>query len=474
MGKLKVFLSNVTYSIFANALNLIVSAATSVLIPVILGDKIDQYGYFQIYLFYVAYIGFFHFGLCDGALLIEGGKDYSELNKSKYSFQYYFLAAEEFIISSVIVLILFILNKEIDYIFIGITFGLNLLVYLPRNLLAYLLQSSNRIKENAFITIIGRTTYLFLVLILCGLGYSDYHLFIIADIIGKIFALLYAIYQCKDIVFTKPESWETGIIGVKNNIVSGIKLMFASVSSMIITGIVRFAIQQQWDVATYGKVSLTLSITNLVLTFISAMAIVLYPTLRRVSKERAISLYNAIRDIIMLFLLATLVFCFPLQLIMLRILPQYRESLLYLPILFPICIYSAKVTMLVQTYMQVFRMEQQILKVNLIAIVIAFINTVISVFIMHDLTLAIFSILITAAIRSTLAECVLAKQINISIWKDSIVESLYVMFYVVISYFIGMKMGMLVYIPFFITYAIIKNKSIREAINTIKEDKQEE
>ena len=79
---------------------------------------------------------------------------------------------------------------------------------------------------------------------------------------------------------------------------------------------------------------------------------------------------------------------------------------------------------------------------------------------MHDLTLAIFSILITAAIRSTLAECVLAKQINISIWKDSIVESLYVMFYVVISYFIGMKMGMLVYIPFFITYAIIKNKSI--------------
>lgn len=468
MGKLKTFLSNVTYSLTANTLNLVVSAATSILIPFILGDKIDQYGYFQIYIFYVAYIGFFHFGMCDGALLIEGGKEYQDLDKSTYSFQYHFLAAGEFLISTTIVLALVVLNKEIDYIFIGIAFGANLIVYLPRNLLAYLLQSSNRIKENALITIIGRSVYLAGVLILWVLQYTSYQLFIVADIVGKICALIYAVTQCKDIVFSRPAPWKKGIISVKENIIAGIKLMFASVSSMIITGMVRFAIQQQWDVTTYGKISLTLSITNLVLTFISAMAIVLYPTLRRVSADRAITLYPAIRDILMSLLLVTLVFCYPLQIIMVKILPQYRDSLMYLPILFPVCIYSAKVTLLVQTYMQVFRMEQKILKVNLVAIVISLLNTLISVYVLHSLTMAIFSILITSAFRSTLAEYVLSKQIDIKIWKDSVIESLYVATYVCISYFVGMKYGMLVIIPLYVLYFISKTKSISNSIKLIK------
>lgn len=468
MNKIKTFFSNVTYSLVANLLNLIVSAATAIIIPYILGDRIDQYGYFQIYLFYVAYIGFFHFGLCDGALLIEGGKEYHELDKPSYSFQYYFLSLGEFLISAVIIVVLLVLDSEIDYIFIGIAFGANLIVFLPRNLLAYLLQSCNRIKENALITIIGRSIYLALVFLLWAAHYTNYQLFIIADIFGKTCALLYAIIQCKDIVFSRPAPWHNGIKSVRDSISAGIKLMFASVSSMLITGMVRFAIQQQWDVTTYGKISLTLSITNFVLSFISAIAIVLYPTLRRISAERAIELYSPIRDILMILLLFTLLFCYPLQTIMLKVFPQYSDSLIYLPVLFPVCIYSAKVTMLIQTYMQVFRLEQKVLKVNIIAIIVSLFNTIISVYLLHNLSVAIISILVTSAFRSTLAEYVLSKQIEIKIWKDAIVESIYVAIYVCISYFVGMKYGMIVIIPVYILYAISKYETIKNSIDTIR------
>ena len=74
MNKFKVFLKNMFFSIFSNALNLVVTAATSLLIPLLLGSSVVQYGYYQLYLFYIAYVGFFHFGLCDGVLLKEGGK----------------------------------------------------------------------------------------------------------------------------------------------------------------------------------------------------------------------------------------------------------------------------------------------------------------------------------------------------------------------------------------------------------------
>ena len=318
------------------------------------------------------------------------------------------------------------------------------------------------------ITIIGRSIYLVCVIVLWRAHNTDYRLYIIADIVGKIGALIYAAYQCKDIISAKPSSWKDGIESTKRNIATGMKLMFASISGMIITGMVRFAIQQEWDVATYGKISLTLSITNLVLTFISAMAIVLYPTLRRVSTDRAVSLYPAIRDILMALLLGSLIFCYPLQLIMLRILPQYIDSLAFLPILFPVCIYSAKVTLLVQTYMQVFRMEQMILQVNLVAIVVSLINTIISIFVLHSLPLAILSILVSAGFRCIFAEYVLSKYITITIWKDNIIESFYVMIFVLISYFVGMKAGMMIIIPIYTLYITTKAKAIKQALKTIK------
>ena len=106
MNQLRVFFRNVSYSMLANIINFVVATVTSLLIPVILGDRIDAYGYFQVYMFYIGYIGFFHFGLCDGVLLEEGGKEYSELDRQDYAFQFRILSASEFLISTAITVII--------------------------------------------------------------------------------------------------------------------------------------------------------------------------------------------------------------------------------------------------------------------------------------------------------------------------------------------------------------------------------
>lgn len=473
MSKLKVFFSNVSYSLFANALRLIVSVASYVLIPVIMGDRIDQYGYFQVYLFYIGYIGLFQLGIGEGALLQEGGKEYADLDRSKYSFQFRFLLAGELLISIVIIILVTIFNDEVDYVFIAFAFGANLLIYLPRDLLAYLLQASNRIKEaTALITIIGRSTYLLCLIILWNIHYQRYYLFAAADILSKLCELIYIIIVCRDIVFARQASWLVGIRGVIQNISAGIKLMFTGIANLIITGITRFAIQQEWDVITYGKISLMLSTTNLVLTFISAMAVVLYPALRRIGPERAISLYHAIRDILMALLLCTVIFCYPLQVIMMKIFPQYHESLVYIPILFPACIFSAKVTMLIQTYMQVFRLEREILKVNLLTVGVAMASTAVSVYVYHSLMLAVVAILFTTAFRCLLAEYVLSKRLGISVFKDSVIEILYVSLFVAISFLIGEKQGMLISIPVYLIYVTAKAKSVIAAWNLIRQENE--
>lgn len=82
---------------------------------------------------------------------------------------------------------------------------------------------------------------------------TDYRWFVASDLFGKIIALVYACLKCKDIVLSKPTKLRFEINEIMENISVGIKLMLASVSSMVSTGIIRVAIQHYWDIEVYGK-----------------------------------------------------------------------------------------------------------------------------------------------------------------------------------------------------------------------------
>ena len=71
------FIKNMSYSISSNLVSLIISTIVILIIPKIIG--VEEYGYWQLYLFYTSYIGFLHFGWNDGIYLRYGGKEYKKL-----------------------------------------------------------------------------------------------------------------------------------------------------------------------------------------------------------------------------------------------------------------------------------------------------------------------------------------------------------------------------------------------------------
>ncbi|HGA0995664.1 TPA: hypothetical protein ACIQO3_002161, partial [Streptococcus suis] len=83
-------------------------------------------------------------------------------------------------------------------------------------------------------------------------------------------------------------------------------LMLSNVASMLVIGTVRLGIEKRWDVATFGKISLTLSISNLIMTFINAVGIVIFPMLKRTEKSELPELYVKIRTLLMPVLLGFL------------------------------------------------------------------------------------------------------------------------------------------------------------------------
>ena len=252
------------------------------------------------------------------------------------------------------------------------------------------------------------------------------------------------------------------------NISCGAKLMFANISSSLIIGFVRVSIEQKWDVDTFGKVSLTMSVSNLLMVFIRAVALVMFPMLRRTDESKLSGIYSKMRTCLMIPLLGMLVFYYPAKVILSAWLPQYADSLIYMALLFPMCVFESKMSMLIETYMKTLRKEKWLLMVNLTTVGLSVACTGTTVYWLHNLDLAVVSIVVLLAFRCVLAETLLSRAIEIDVKKDIACELALTVIFITASWFIGGVAGLAVYLAAYVAYLFIKRKSIADMAVMVK------
>ncbi|MTV97091.1 hypothetical protein GM532_13415, partial [Streptococcus pneumoniae] len=125
-----------------------------------------------------------------------------------------------------------------------------------------------------------------------------------------------------------------------DNIRVGINLMLSNIASSLIIGIVRLGIQWNWNIETFGKVSLTLSVSNLLMTFINAIGLVVFPLLRRTKAENLTKIYSNLRNVLMLIMFAILLIYYPLKIVLDLWLPAYQDALIFMTLIFPMSVYE--------------------------------------------------------------------------------------------------------------------------------------
>lgn len=460
------FIKNMSYTISSNLISLIVSTLVVLVIPKLIG--VEEYGYWQLYIFYSSYVGFLHFGWNDGIYLRFGGEEYKNLDKKLFFSQFVELFISQFIIGMLIWGFAVIFMEDTNRGFILQMVAIAMILTNTRIMLLYILQATNRIREYSRITIFDRIAYIFLITVLLFLGIRDFKLMIFADLVGKFISLFFAALSCKDIVFRRINTFYLTISESIINISVGIKLMFANIASMLIIGIVRFGIERAWDVATFGKVSLTLSISNMMMIFINAVGIIMFPILRRTNQDRLANIYSTMRDFLMAILLGFLIIYYPLKTFMAAWLPQYAESLLYMSLVFPMFIYEGKMALLINTYLKTLRREKVMLKINLVSMILSLFMTYITTQVFVNLDIAILNIVVLLAIRSAIAESYLARELNIRVRKDVLLEVLLTIVFILTGWFVNSWMTMIIYGIVYFIYLMIKRKDITGTIQNIK------
>ena len=464
-SKLIDFIKNLSYTFVSNILSLIISTVLILVIPKLVG--VETYGYYQLYLFYTNYVGVLYFGWCDGIYLRLGGKYYKDIDKPLYSTQFRLLGLMEIMIYLCIFLGSLVFVKDINKHFVIGAVCVVAVGMCLRWFITFILQPTARIKEYAIVTISEKLLFAVLTLALMAIGYRDYKLILLADVVSKYVSLGIGIWYCRDIVFSKSVPIKSAVLEIKENMSAGIKLMLASLSSMLIIGVVRFGVENHWDIATFGKVSLTLSLSNMVMTAINAIAVVMYPMLRRTNESSLPKIYEIMRVLLMGIIFGGIIFYYPAQKILTLWLPQYAESLRYAAILLPICVYESKVSIIINTYFNTLRLENLLMKCNIAALVLSVVLTLVSTLVLNSVTAAIISILIVLIFRCILSEIILSTKLPVKVIKDIIIELLMTLAFIICNWYFGF-IGMLMYAVCYVIYLIIKRKDILESLNFIK------
>lgn len=466
-NKFKKFLKGFLHALSANIIRLMISIVLTLLLPKLLG--VEEYSFWQLYLFYVTYTAYSSLGFCEGMYLKHGGREYKELEQHMVASQFWALAVYELVFCGLgIIFAGSFLTGEGKGLILSLAFVSSLFDIL-RYFLQSLLQATNRIQEFARVVTTERMLFFVFVIVLLLVGVRDYRLLIMAEICGRIISMLYAMVVCRDVVFCRVHYGKAELAETKEIISIGFKLLLANLASQLIIGVVRFMIEQNWGTVVFGKVSLTLSLSNMVVTCISAVSIVLFPVLKNLQKERLNELYATIRTVLTVPVLFVLLFFVPMKVILSAWLPQYADSMKYLAILLPICLYETRFYALINTYQKAYRRENQILLVNGISVALSVIFSYVTVNVLNNLDLTVVAIVVLMIFKSCLSELWLGKIIGVDTLKDNLAELVVVAVFIVTSMFLPYHLAFFGYLATYLLYLWLKRKHLKKHLGLAKQ-----
>ena len=453
----KKFAKNVVYSILAQIISLAVSFVLTLIVPKFIDEY--QYSYWQTYVLYVGYVGVLHFGLLDGLVLRYSKYDYEELDKARLRSQFIILL----IFTSIITFFTSVISLTVAGYPDKIIFALVAVGIITKNIVtysSYMFQITNRISKYVFLIIAQRLAYGLIVVLLLILKVNDFYWYCIADLAADLVGFVIGAVFNRGLFLGRSLKLREALGELKSNVSSGIILMMANWSAMLMIGGAKMIIQWHWTELVFGKVSFAFSVSNIFLVFVSAISVVMFPSLQRIEADKLPSLYKTVRGMLSPVLFFMMIFYFIGCWILNLWLPKYSESLVYLGVLLPIIIYSSKVSLLTNNYLKVYRKEKLMLLANTISIAVGAVLFVLCAYVFDNLYALLGCVVFVITLNSVLSEIFVLRTIHVKIVKEFIIEAVMTVGFILCASLLNLWIGCAVYGGMLLVYAIINYKSI--------------
>jgi O-antigen/teichoic acid export membrane protein len=107
--------SNIFIAISAQAVSLVMSFLVAFVLPKIL--NVEAYSFWQLFMFYISYVGLLHFGVNDGVYLKYGSLDFDKMSKESVAGQFHILLLMQILLVVILSLVTINSNSSIKFHF---------------------------------------------------------------------------------------------------------------------------------------------------------------------------------------------------------------------------------------------------------------------------------------------------------------------------------------------------------------------
>lgn len=450
----------VRHSLFANAVNVLLATLTGILIPKSLGAT--QYGYWQMMSLFMTYLPFLHMGWIDGMFLRLGAEKEGHFDYSLLHSEFCWFCLYDVLIGGIFFLCA-LASRHADIRLVLFCTSLEAMVMLPRLFFQYVLQATGKVGLYARNFVQERILISFSQVVMLLLGKGDFLHIAMCEIGGKAVMLAAILHAGREVLAARGARSFRVWSSIGEDLFRGFKVTFATLSGMLLLGIVQFSIEYTWPIETFGMVSFALVALACTVQFLNQFSLVLYPLVVQSPHDQYGRLAHA-SGLSTMKITAIVGLCyFPLEEVMRWILPEYHQAIWYLSCLLPVIFFESRTTPILNTFLKAEHQESRLLSINVIMMVVSGWTTIMTVLVMHDLTMVIFSIVFLLGARMLLTEFMVFKHVHVANPRDLcwllVLASSSLVGYAIID---GIP-GWLLYVGVFLVFSFCNRKDLKVA-----------
>lgn len=348
--------------IFKHFLEVVTSNITTIISGIFVGFllpkllSVNDYGVYKTFTLYLTYVGFFSLGIIDGIVLKYGDKDYESIDKPRFRsyFSWYFII-HVFFATVLLLFAMVVSDKALKFVWSAIAINM-----VATNFTGYFQQISQitqRFAEYSIRKVLQSVVNIVTVSGLYLLAYKgtnvDYRAYIVSVVFVNTIMTIWYVRTYKDIVFGPRIALVETKGEIYNLIKTGFPLLFANLCSSLILTMDKQFVNLLFSREEYAVYAFAYNMLSLVTVATSAVATVLYPTLKRTDKSKLKNRYSILISVMLVIVYGALVLYFPLCAFVEWFLPKYYDSLVIFRIIFPGLAISSCITVIMHNYYKV-------------------------------------------------------------------------------------------------------------------------
>ncbi len=363
-------LINVIMVVSSNIFTILVALFSGFILPKEL--SIPDYAYYRVYLLYISYAGFFHFGIVNGIYLKYGNMDLEQIPKKVFRAYSFFMLLSQAAVVAVLSLLLSggASAMEQDKV---IAFGF-VIINIPLINIKWFYSSINQFTKrfviDSFVTYLQNILNLVMVLLVILFRWYDFKWILVILTICNLVCMVIVMGQNKVLLWG--EKARLGDTGIPELIKNGFFLMLSEFVGIIILGIDSMFVDNLFSQTEFAMYSFAVSVISVIFTAISAVSNLVYPYLVRVEEEKYAEYYGLMSDVLSMVSMVSMLAFYAAEFIILRWLEKFIPSLSVVAILFGTVVFRAVITLVCGNYFKVLKLIKEYTWNNIFAIGISF------------------------------------------------------------------------------------------------------